>query len=264
MIPSIAIRLGSAFVLTLIAGRFLIKDKEQRNAPEAVLSNGIFVYLLSLKLSLLVTNFSSVQNEIMYLLYGWGSTINQAIAVVSVLGYFSWFIIIKSMNQKNDLVFLSGSLATFAGVFFLSSFLINDASKAQNVDISVLNGRVDIYENPIEIDDDKVIILNFWATWCPPCRAEMPDLNAFNQNFPEANFIGINNIASEKSGMQGVKEFMQSNNYTFTVLADKASSLTTLFEVSSFPTTVVVSPKGDVLAKKVGVVSESWLEQWME
>jgi peroxiredoxin len=92
----------------------------------------------------------------------------------------------------------------------------------------------------------------------------MPDLNAFNQNFPEANFIGINNIASEKSGMQGVKEFMQSNNYTFTVLADKASSLTTLFEVSSFPTTVVVSPKGDVLAKKVGVVSESWLEQWME
>jgi thiol-disulfide isomerase/thioredoxin len=264
MIPSIVIRLGLAFVLTLIAGRFIIRNKEQRRPAESILSNGIFVYIISLKLSLLLTNFNSVQNEFMYLLYGWGGTLNQTIAVFVTLAYFAWFVLKKSNSKKHDSIFLAGSTATFATVFFLSSGFISDLKNEKAVELSHLQNLVDIENNPIVLKPNKNIILNFWATWCPPCRAEMPDLNAFSQNFPESNFIGINNIVSEKSGVQGVREFMQSNNYTFTLVADKASSLTTLFEVSSFPTTIVISPDGDVLAKKVGVISESWLEQWVE
>lgn len=262
MIPSIAIRLGAAFVLTLVVGRFLIRNRDTRKPADSILSNGIFIYIISLKLSLLITNFGSVQNEIMYLLYGWGSTINQAIAIVSVLGYFSWFIFKKSLNQKNHLVFLSGGLATFTGVFFLSAFFINDVSKAENVDLSVLNGRVDIYENPIEINESKVIILNFWATWCPPCRAEMPEIHEFVISNSSVNFIGVNNIVSEKNGKGGVRQFLGVQGYKFDVVYDEGSFLTNFFGITSFPTTVVISPTGEVLAKKVFVVSKTWLESW--
>ncbi|MFY0675293.1 MAG: TlpA family protein disulfide reductase [Bacteroidia bacterium] len=263
MIPTIVIRLGLAFLLTLVVGRWLIKDNTQRKAAEGVLSNAVFVYLISLKLSLLLTHFESVQNEIMYLLYGWGSGLNQGFAILTTLGYFSWFLYKKSESLSSDLVFLGGSSLTFSGVFFLSSFFISDLKSQKTIDISYLETMKEISGAPIIIEPDKNIVLNFWATWCPPCRAEMPELNAFSESFPKANFVTINNILSEREGLGGVSAFLDENSYTFKVVADESNKLTNLFEVSSFPTSIVISPNGEILAKKVGVVSENWLEKWI-
>jgi len=68
--------------------------------------------------------------------------------------------------------------------------------------------------------EGKKIFLNFWATWCPPCRVEMPEMQEFHENNgDDVHIIAINATGTEKS-VEKVKEFVEENGYTFTILLD--------------------------------------------
>ena len=102
----------------------------------------------------------------------------------------------------------------------------------------------------LEDFSDKVIILNFWATWCPPCRAEMPSLQSLYNDYRDSvNFIFV---SSEKS--EQLRQFVAEEGYTIPVYMQQ-SPLPMIFPVQSIPTTFVISKKGEIVVKKTGAAN---------
>ena len=98
--------------------------------------------------------------------------------------------------------------------------------------------------------EGKVIVVNFWATWCPPCIAEMPELQELYDTYNDkVDLYFITNDPPEK-----VKLFLKSNGYDLPVYfqIEKAPKI---LESSSLPTTYLLSKNGDVVIKKIGAAS---------
>ncbi|PHR70308.1 MAG: thiol-disulfide oxidoreductase [Lutibacter sp.] len=93
----------------------------------------------------------------------------------------------------------------------------------------------------------KVVFVNFWATWCPPCRAEMPSIQKlYNDYKDKIEFIFISN---EKSGT--VDNFLSKNNYTLPSY-NQLNASPQEFSVSSIPATYLLNKKGEIVIHSVG------------
>ena len=96
----------------------------------------------------------------------------------------------------------------------------------------------------------KVVILNFWATWCPPCRAEMPDLDALWKKDKDKAFtiMGISVGEDERT----VKDFIAKSGYGYPIFLDPSGELGSSFGARSIPTTYIFNKEGKAIAGKVG------------
>lgn len=108
----------------------------------------------------------------------------------------------------------------------------------------------------------KTVFLNFWATWCPPCRAEMPDIQKLYEEYqkeedPEVIILGVAgpNYGQEKSENE-VKKFLEDNGYTYPVLMDEGGELFEKYGIYSFPTTFMITKEGKVFGYVSGQLSE--------
>ena len=109
----------------------------------------------------------------------------------------------------------------------------------------------------------KVIFLNFWATWCGPCRNEMPDIQKLYEEYSakgedaEAVILGI---AGPEIGQEGTREeiadFMNENGYTYPVLMDETGELFSQYGISAFPTTFMIDREGNVYGYVTGQMTE--------
>lgn len=104
-----------------------------------------------------------------------------------------------------------------------------------------------------------VVVVNFWATWCPPCKAEMPGINAFYEKHQADGLVVLAVNAKESESL--VRPFIESNNFTFPVLLDPAGSVVNQYQVRSFPTTIIIDRDGVVRHIQVGMISEEELER---
>lgn len=105
--------------------------------------------------------------------------------------------------------------------------------------------------------EGTVTVLNFWATWCPPCRGEMPELQEFFQaHMGQVQFYAVN--LQEPSGK--VTQFMSEGNYTLPLLLD-SGDVAKAYRISAIPTTVIVGSDGLVKFRKTGPVTKSELDQ---
>ncbi|WMJ77533.1 MULTISPECIES: redoxin family protein [unclassified Sedimentibacter] len=112
----------------------------------------------------------------------------------------------------------------------------------------------------------KVVFLNFWATWCPPCKKEMPDIealyNEYNLNQSEVVFLGIANPRSEEypNNQDGEKEeiktFLHDNGYTFPTLFDETGEVLQNYNISAFPTTFMIDKKGNIFGYVPGMMTK--------
>lgn len=107
----------------------------------------------------------------------------------------------------------------------------------------------------------KWVVVNYWATWCPPCIEEMPDLQAFHDdNYETAVVIGIN---SENVSKAKLEQFLDDYFITYPVYTSAPSSFSELGSIPGLPTTFVVSPSGTVEAKQVGSVTKESIEHFI-
>lgn len=107
----------------------------------------------------------------------------------------------------------------------------------------------------------KVIFLNFWATWCPPCRAEMPDIQKLYERSPKEGegAVIVLGAASPKLGNEkdeaGIKAFMDKNGYTYPVLMDAKGELFSAYGIRAIPTTFMIDREGNVYGRVQGALS---------
>lgn len=105
----------------------------------------------------------------------------------------------------------------------------------------------------------KWIVVNYWATWCPPCLEEMPELEMFHINHKDkdAVVLGVNMETIDASEL---REFVEQQFISYPVLREKPALYTELGQVSGMPTTFLVAPDGHLAARQVGQVTATMLE----
>ncbi|MEG0565019.1 MAG: cytochrome c biogenesis protein CcdA [Hungatella sp.] len=112
----------------------------------------------------------------------------------------------------------------------------------------------------------KVVFLNFWATWCPPCRAEMPDIQKlyeeYGGNAEDLVILGVANPkttehpSNQDGTVEEVGQFLKDGAYTYPVVMDITGSVLSDYYVSSFPTTFMIDREGMVFGYVTGTLSE--------
>jgi len=100
----------------------------------------------------------------------------------------------------------------------------------------------------------RVVFLNFWATWCPPCRAEMPSMERLHARFADR---GLHVLAVDlQEGRREVEGFVAEHKLSFQVVLDRNGSAAAAYGVRSIPTTYVIGRDGTILAGRIG--AQEW------
>ena len=97
------------------------------------------------------------------------------------------------------------------------------------------------------------VMINFWATWCPPCRQEMPDMQRFYQEH-EPVILSVNLTDTEINTNQ-VEQFMQELELTFPVLLDKEAEVSNLYRIQPIPMTYMIDAEGIIQFKSFGALT---------
>ena len=112
---------------------------------------------------------------------------------------------------------------------------------------------------------DKPIVLNFWATWCPPCRAEMPGFDELAQEYGEdVHFMMVNLTDGQRDTRESVAAFLEENGFTFPVYLDVDYEGAYGYGVSSIPMTVFFYAGGEIYGAYVGAMDEETLLYYTE
>lgn len=109
----------------------------------------------------------------------------------------------------------------------------------------------------------KVILLNFWATWCPPCKEEMPHLQKLYEKYQNSEDVAILTVVlpgGQEQDQAGIVSFLQEHSYTLPVLFDDGT-LYQYFQIYSYPTTFMIKQDGTPLGYVKGQLSRDMMEQ---
>jgi len=118
----------------------------------------------------------------------------------------------------------------------------------------------DLDGNSVRLNDlrGKVVFLNFWATWCPPCRAEMPDIKEVYQKYIDRDVV-ILGIDIQETPVK-VRSFVEDGGYTWTMLLDDTGEIATLYKVRAIPTSYFIDSEGIIKAVAIGGMSGVMIE----
>lgn len=111
----------------------------------------------------------------------------------------------------------------------------------------------------------NVVLVNVWATWCPPCRAEIPELQALHDKYVDQKFEVVG-ISVDEAGADTVKQFVQEHKMTYPVALDSEGKIAELLQTSVLPTSVLLDRSGKIVWKKFGAVmpNDRELEQALD
>ena len=115
----------------------------------------------------------------------------------------------------------------------------------------------------------QTVFLNFWATWCGPCKMEMPDIQALYEEWDEnAGDLVVLGVAGPGIGREGSAEdiaaFLEENGYTYPVVMDDTGTLFYQYGISAYPTTFMIDPEGNVFGYVQGAVSREIMDDIVE
>lgn len=99
----------------------------------------------------------------------------------------------------------------------------------------------------------KVILLNFWATWCFPCRQEMPHMETLWKRYKDKGFVVIGVSNDDKSKTKRVETFVKKVNLSFPILFDTESTVSDLYDVSGIPVSYLIDRDGNVISQIMGI-----------
>jgi len=142
-----------------------------------------------------------------------------------------------------------------------------DSTKGSNKDKVMAKDFV-VYDenlNEVKLSDYKgtPVVLNFWASWCPPCKSEMPSFNEMSKKYSKDKvaILMINLTDGQRETMSTAKQFIKNNNYNMKVLFDSKMNAANIYNVSAIPRTVFIDKDGYIVEDNhAGVITKEELE----
>ncbi|MDP5275288.1 TlpA family protein disulfide reductase [Chengkuizengella axinellae] len=155
------------------------------------------------------------------------------------------------------IVFLDGTEEEAQSVLLRSKLFAEVGGEAPSFTLKTLdNSDVYKYDNKL----GKPLILNFWASWCGPCKLEAPELVKLYEKYkPDIEIVAIN-ITAEDS-LKSAKKFAETYGFQFPVLMDEDAEVTDLYIVQAIPTTYFIDKDGIIVDKVLGSVEPEVLEK---
>ncbi len=123
---------------------------------------------------------------------------------------------------------------------------------------------LDMEGNEVKLSDffGTPIVLNFWASWCPPCKAELPDFEEACKRYEgKVTFLMVNLTDGQRETVEVAKSYIASQGYTFPVYFDTKYEAAYTYGVSSIPQTYFINADGSLEARATGMISAAQLEK---
>lgn len=169
----------------------------------------------------------------------------------------------RQRQKTNTILFVVGGiLVIVAAVFLFSDKPSTQAAGPAQIGQPLADfSLTDINGNTVRLSDyaGQVVLINAWATWCPPCKAEMPDLNTYYQAHQDDGFIILAVNAGDPASAAAA--FAEQKGLAFPVLLDPKLSLLTSLGVQSYPTSIIVGADGVVNTIHMGMFTAQSLEE---
>lgn len=111
----------------------------------------------------------------------------------------------------------------------------------------------------------KKVFLNFWATWCPPCKKEMPEMQKFHEAHPDDLVILAVNATGQENSVKTVRKFISEYNYNYPILLDKNLDVLKVYSIITIPTTYFIGTDGVIQqSKKMGPMTQVFMEEMLK
>ena len=133
-----------------------------------------------------------------------------------------------------------------------------DLSLAPDFELQALDGSL------VKLSDyrGQDVFINFWASWCGPCRREMPDIEAIHREYAANGLVVLTVNLGEKKDT--VQHYMQANSFTFPVLLDTDRRVARQYRVSSIPVSVFIDKEGKIRHQRVGLLSKEQMLYYID
>jgi cytochrome c-type biogenesis protein len=150
---------------------------------------------------------------------------------------------IKSKRTIYAIIFLFSGVMLIYSSFTVSNVNAEISKHAPDYSAVTLEGK------PVSLSDlnGKVVLINVWATWCEPCREEMPDLQRLQNEFVDDEFVVVGVSIDEKGSLENMKKFLQSQNIMYTVWHDPDNKFQYAFRTIGVPESTLISKDGLIL-----------------
>lgn len=168
------------------------------------------------------------------------------------------------LSRKRLLVVIT-SLIILAGVWTLvGNFTTETVHSEAEVGVEVGMQAPDFTINNVNGDEVSLsdyrgtkVFLNFWASWCPPCKEEMPAIQKLHKNYDNIKVVTVNS----GEGKDKVLNYLMEYNFSFTTLLDKNRKVTTDYLIRGIPSTFVIDKDGIIVRKQRGAITYEKMEE---
>lgn len=187
-------------------------------------------------------------------------------------------------NKKLVLSVIAIGFAGFLAISYLAYNSLDSKYNQKNIDSSkdisqeeVVNNSTEqdkkiekdfvVYDenlNRVKLSDykGKPVVVNFWASWCPPCKDEMPLFNEISSEYKQDELVVlmVNMTDGERETVDTAKKFIKENNYNMNVLFDKDNSAAISYNILSIPRTLFIDKNGDIIKDYSGEITKKELD----
>jgi peroxiredoxin len=131
--------------------------------------------------------------------------------------------------------------------------------RAPDFTLKTMDGK----EVRLSDNEGKPALINFWASWCPPCKAEMPHIQeAYEQYKREINFHMVNLAVQDNP--DEMKKYIQKEKFTFPILLDETGEVAQEYNVTGIPQTVIVNTDGEIVKVVIGAMTKEQLQELLK